>query len=64
MNITTNEQLDELLGTTDPVLSEISRLAWKAWALSFETETSNELRSILKKASRAAVEACSASYKF
>ena len=29
MNITTNEQLDELLGTTDPVLSEISRLAWK-----------------------------------
>ncbi len=64
MNITTTEELNELMGTPDPVLSEVASLAWDAWAQSFKTDASDELRSILLKASHAAIEACGASCKF
>ncbi|CAB4155729.1 hypothetical protein UFOVP665_22 [uncultured Caudovirales phage] len=61
---TTSTDLDALLGTADPVLSEVSWLAWNAWALALKTDASNELLSALLKASHAAVEAASASCKF
>jgi hypothetical protein len=59
---TTSTDLDALLGTGDPVLSEVSWLAWNAWALAVKNDAPNELVSALLKASHAAVEAASASY--
>ena len=53
--------LDALLGSADPALSEISWLAHQAWRVAFENDASPELVAVLLKASHAAVEASSAS---